>query len=118
MSEVEEALTLAEEEVKSPVAMRRRGACDKAFLALVKAVDQLLVKYGYTEPERHSERFSYLRDLEQRIPEIGRTELSEKLGARFSKAHIACFYEGRIDLAGEEVDKARNLIDEIKSFLN
>jgi len=117
MSEVEEALALAEVDVKSPAAMRRRDACDKAFLAVVKAVDRLLVKYGYPEPERHGERFAYLRELESKVPQIGKAELSEKLGARFGKAHIACFYEGKIELAEEEVEKARQLIEEIGKFL-
>jgi len=117
MSEVEEALALAEVEVKSPAAMRRRDACDKAFLAVVKAVDCLLVKYGYPEPERHGERFAYLRDLESKVPEISKAELSEKLGARFGKAHVACYYEGKIELAQEEVEKARQLIEEIGKFL-
>ncbi len=118
MSEIEEALALAEEEVRSPVAMRRRNACDKAFLAVIKAVDQLLVKHGYPEPERHGERFAYLRELESKVPEVGKAELSEKLGARFGKAHVACFYEGRVELAREEVEKARWLVEEIKKFLN
>ena len=59
---VEEALKEAEIEARSPVAIRRRNACDKAFLAVVKAIDQLLVKHGYREPERHGERFGYLRE--------------------------------------------------------
>ena len=117
MSEVEEALVLAEVEVKSPAAMRRRDACDKAFLAVAKAVDSLLVKYGYPEPERHGERFAYLRDLESKVPEMSKAELSEKLGARLGKAHVACFYEGKIELAQEEVEKARQLIEEIGKFL-
>ena len=117
LSEIAEALTLAEEEAHSPVAMRRRDSCDKAFLAVIKAVDQLLVKHGYPEPQRHGDRFSYLRGLESKVPEIGRAELSERLGARFSKSHVACFYEGKIELAGEEVEKARKLVEEIGKFL-
>jgi hypothetical protein len=117
MSEIEEALALAREEARSSVAMRRRDACNKAFLAVIKAIDQLLVKYGYPEPERHGERFAYLRELESKVPEIGRAELSEKLGARFGKAHVACFYEGRVELAQEEVEKALLLVEEIKKFL-
>ena len=117
VSEVDEAIALAEVEVKSPAAMRRRDACDKAFLAVIKAVDELLVKHGYPEPERHGERFAYLRELESKVLEIGKAELSEKLGARFGKAHIACFYEGKTELAEEEVEKARKLIEEIRKFL-
>ena len=111
---VEEALREAEIEARSPVAIRRRDACDKGFLAVVKAVDQLLVKHGYPEPERHGERFGYLRELENKVPRIGEAQISEKFGARFGKAHVACFYEGRIELAGEEVKKARQLVEEIK----
>ncbi|MEM2912540.1 MAG: hypothetical protein QW146_08570 [Candidatus Bathyarchaeia archaeon] len=117
MSIIEEALQEAEVEAKSPVAIRRRDACDKAFLAVIKAIDELLIKYGYPEPERHGERFSYLRELESKVPEIGKAELSEKFGARFGKAHVACFYEGRIELAGEEVKKAREFVEEIRKFL-
>jgi len=117
MSVVEEALREAETEARSPATIRKRDACDKAFLATIKAVDELLVKYGYPEPERHGERFAYLRDLESRVPEISKAELSEKLGARFGKAHVACFYEGRVELAQEEVEKARQLVEEVKKFL-
>jgi hypothetical protein len=117
VSEIDEVLSLAEEEARSPVAMRRRDACDKAFLAVIRAVDQLLIKHGYPEPECHGERFAYLRELESKVPEVGRAELSEKLGARFGKAHIACFYEGKVELAQEEVEKARLLVEEIKKFL-
>ncbi|MGQ9460274.1 MAG: hypothetical protein ACUVRA_03465 [Candidatus Bathyarchaeaceae archaeon] len=104
-------------EVKSPAAMRRRDACDKAFLAVIKAADKLLVKHGYPEPERHGERFAYLQELESKVPEIGRAELSEKLGARFGKVHIACFYEGKVELAQEEVEKARKLVREIEELI-
>ena len=117
MSEVDEALALAEEEARSSAPMRRRDSCNKAFLAVIKAVDQLLVKRGYPEPQRHGDRFAYLRELESKVPEIGKAELSEKLGARFSKAHVACFYEGKVELAEEEVGKARKLVEEIGKFL-
>lgn len=117
MSVVEEALREAEVEARSPVAMRRRNACDKAFLAAIKAVDRLLVEHGYPEPERHGERFAYLRELESKVPEIGAAELSEKLGARFGKAHVACFYEGKTELAQEEVRRARKLVEEVEKFL-
>jgi hypothetical protein len=43
---VEKALPKAEVEARSPVAMCRRDACDKPFLAVVKIVDQMLVKVG------------------------------------------------------------------------
>ncbi|MEA2090153.1 MAG: hypothetical protein U9O89_05285 [Thermoproteota archaeon] len=99
MSEIEEALASAEEEPRSTVAMRRRNAYDKAFLAVIKAVDQLLVKHGYPKPERRGERFAYLRELESKVPEIGGVELSEKFGARLDKAYVACFYEGKVELA-------------------
>jgi len=38
-------------------------------------------------------RFGYLRELEEKVPRIGEAQISEKLGARFGKAHVACFYE-------------------------
>lgn len=117
MSVVEEALREAEIEVRSPMDIRKRDACEKAFLAVIKAVDQLLIKHGYPEPQRHGERFGYLRELERKVPEIGEAQISEKLGARFGKAHVACFYEGRVELAIEEVEKARQLVEEIKRLM-
>jgi len=110
MSVVQEALEYAEREVKSPIPMAKREACDKAFLAIIKAIDEYLVIRGYPEPERHGERFGYVRDLEKNDPRVAKVELSEKLGARFGKAHEACFYGGRIELAEEEVAKAREMI--------
>jgi len=116
MSVVEEALEHAEREVKSPIPMSKRNACDEAFLAAVKAIDEFLVKRGYPEPERHGERFRYLRYLESADPEVARAELSEKLGARFGKAREACFYGGEIELAEEEVRKSRELVELIRSL--
>jgi len=52
-------------------------------------------------------RFGYLRELEEKVPRIGGAQISEKLGARFGKAHVAYFCGGRIELAAEEVKKAR-----------
>ncbi|MBS7637561.1 hypothetical protein KEJ49_01545 [Candidatus Bathyarchaeota archaeon] len=65
----------------------------RLFQAVIKAVDQLLVKHGYPEPERHGERFAYLRELKLIIqsPKSARLN-SERLGARFGKAHVSCSY--------------------------
>jgi hypothetical protein len=116
MGIVEEALEHAEREVKSPVPMAKREACDKAFLAVIKAVDDYLIARGFPEPERHSDRFRYVRELEKSDPRVAKVELSEKLGARFGKSHEACFYGGAIELAEEEVQKAKELVKIIKSL--
>jgi len=44
-----------------------------------------------------------LAEVEAKSPvaTIGEAELSEKVGAQFGKAHIACFYEGKVELIRE-----------------
>jgi hypothetical protein len=116
MGVVEEAIEHAEREVKSPAPMAKREACDKAFLAVIKAVDEYLVARGYPEPERHGERFGYVRDLEKKDPRIAKIGLSERLGARFGLSHEACFYGGRIEFAEDEIKKSKALIKLIKDL--
>jgi len=116
MGIVEEAMEHAEHEVKSSAPMVKREACDKAFLAVIKAVDEYLVERGYPEPERHGERFSYIRDLENKSPKLKKIGLSDQVGARFGLSHEACFYEGRTEFAQDEIVKSRKLIELIRSL--
>jgi len=113
---VEEALEHASREVKSPAPMAKRNACDKAFLAVIKAFDEYLIARGYPEPERHGDRFSYVRDLERKSPKLAKLRLSDKLGARFSLSHEACFYDGKIELAEEEIEKSKELVKIIQGL--
>ena len=116
MGIVEEALEHAEREVKSPIQMVKREACDKAFLAVIEAVDEYLIERGYPKPERHGERFGYLHDLERKSPKLKKIGLSDQVGARFGLSHEACFYGGRVELAKEEIVKSRKLIELIRSL--
>ena len=114
MDVIEEAIEHAEREVKSPMA--KREACDKAFLTVMKAIDEYLVARGYPEPERHGERFGYVRDLEKKDPSIAKIGLTERLGARIGLSHEACFYDGRIEFAEDEIKKSKALIKLIKDL--
>ena len=116
MSIVEEAIEHAEREVKSPAPMAKRNACDKAFLAVIKAVDEYLIARGYPEPERHGDRFGYIRDLEKKDPHVAKSGLSERVGARFGLSHEACFYDGKIELAEDEIEKSKSLIEMIRGL--
>ena len=116
MGVVEEAIEHAEREVKSPIQMAKREACDKAFLAVIYAVDEYLVERGYPKPERHGERFAYLHDLELKSPKLKEIGLSDRVGARFGLSHEACFYDGHVELAEDEIDKSKKLIKLIRSL--
>jgi len=116
MDVVEKAIEHAEREVKSPAPMVKREACNKAFLAVTKAVDEFLVARGYPEPERHADRFSYVHDLEKKDPHVAKTGLSDRLGARFGLSHEACFYGGRIEFAEDEIRKSKALIKLIRDL--
>jgi len=65
--DVRKLYPLTNAEAKSPVATRARDACGKTFPAVVKAVDHLLVKYGYLEAESHDEEVEKARELTREI---------------------------------------------------
>ena len=58
------------EGIESEDALRVRDACEKGWLATVKAVDALLLNYGFEEPKTHVDRRRKLGDLSRKVREV------------------------------------------------
>jgi hypothetical protein len=110
---VAEALGKAEAEVRSREEIDKRNACDKAFLAVIKAVDDFLSRRGYPIPRDHRERFKFLRELEEKDARVREMGIVDRLGARFHLAHELCFYGGEVEFAEDEVEKAKKLVEDL-----
>jgi hypothetical protein len=58
------------EGVKSGDMLKIRDACEKGWLATVKAVDALLLSYGFEETKTHVDRRRKLRDLSKKVHKV------------------------------------------------
>jgi len=65
--DVRKLYPLTDAEAKPPVATYSPDACGKTFFAVAKAVDHLLVKYGYLVAESHDEEAEKGRELTREI---------------------------------------------------
>jgi uncharacterized protein (UPF0332 family) len=113
----EEILGYAEEEFRRALETKDillyRNAADKAFLALVIAVNGFIVSRAGLTPRSHSDRRRFLREL-------GREDLRAIYSDLMRTLHDEAFYEGIYD--PEEVKyaikKVRDVIDEIKKAVS
>ncbi|MFZ8794978.1 MAG: PaREP1 family protein [Acidilobaceae archaeon] len=113
----EEILGYAEEEFRRALETKDillyRNAADKAFLALVIAVNGFIVSRAGLTPRSHSDRRRFLREL-------GREDLRAIYSDLMRTLHDEAFYEGVYD--PEEVKyaikKVRDVIDEIKKAVS
>jgi HEPN domain-containing protein len=113
----EEVLGYAEEEFRRALETKDillyRNAADKAFLALVIAVNGFIVLRTSTIPRSHSDRRKFLREL-------GREDLRAIYSDLMRTLHDEAFYEGVYD--PEEVKyaikKVRDVIEEIKKAIS
>jgi len=111
----EEILGYAEEEFRRALETKDillyRNAADKAFLALVIAVNGFIVSRAGLTPRSNSDRRRFLREL-------GREDLRAIYSDLMRTLHDEAFYEGVYD--PEEVKyaikKVRDVIDEIKKL--
>jgi HEPN domain-containing protein len=113
----EEVLGYAEEEFRRALETKDillyRNAADKAFLALVIAVNGFIVLRTSAIPRSHSDRRKFLREL-------GREDLRATYSDLMRTLHDEAFYEGVYD--PEEVKyaikKVRDVIEEIKKAIS
>jgi hypothetical protein len=113
----EEVLGYAEEEFRRALETKDillyRNAADKAFLALVIAVNGFIVLRTSTIPRSHIDRRKFLREL-------GREDLRATYSDLMRTLHDEAFYEGVYD--PEEVKyaikKVRDVIEEIKKAIS
>jgi hypothetical protein len=107
------------EGVKSGDSLKVRDSCGKGWLAAVKAVDALLIRYGYGEAVTHADRRRKLRELAGKLVEVSRLGIYDRVEARRSILHSDGFYSGVLtpEEAEEEFRKVGKLIEDVESLL-
>jgi len=107
------------EGVKEGDPLRIRDACDKGWLATVTAVDALLVRHGYEEAKTHADRRRKLKELADKLTEVSKVGLYDRIEARRSVLHNDGFYGGILTPkeVKEELNKVEGLIEDIKSLI-
>ncbi len=98
-----------------------RDAAGKAWLAVVKAIEALLLARGFKEDEikTYRQKRLALDSLDHRDLEIRKLGLRDRFAAREYNLHIRAFYDGeyRIETLKEELEKARKLVEDILSLI-
>ncbi|KUO93742.1 MAG: hypothetical protein AT713_04590 [Caldivirga sp. JCHS_4] len=107
------------ESVKSGDALRVRDACEKGWLATVKAVDALLLNYGFEESKTHIDRRRKLRDLSRKVREVAELGIYDRVEARRSTLHSDGFHSGILthEEVEEELRKVKKLIEDIEKLI-
>jgi len=109
----EEALREFEEGIRENNAYKIRDSAEKAWNAIIQATNALILKLTGKLPSSHWERRRMLRELEAKLPEIGRLMLRDRYGARERHLHEMVFYEGNID-----VEDIKYELERVKAYLN
>jgi len=115
----EESIKEFEEGVKENDPYKIRDSAEKAWNAVVQATNALILKFSGKLPSSHWERRRMLRELEMRVPEIGKLMLRDRYGARERHLHEMVFYEGNIDVEDirYELEKVRAYLDDVSKAL-
>jgi uncharacterized protein (UPF0332 family) len=105
--------------VKSGDALRVRDACEKGWLATVKAVDALLLSYGFEESKTHVDRRRKLRDLSKKVRKVAELGIYDRVEARRSTLHSDGFYSGILthEEVEEELRKVEKLIEDVEKLI-
>ena len=109
----EEALREFEEGVRENNAYKIRDSAEKAWNAIIQATNALILKLMGKLPSSHWERRRMLRELEAKLPEIGRLMLRDRYGARERHLHEMVFYEGNVD-----IEDVKYELEKVKAYLN
>jgi hypothetical protein len=114
------ALQELDEGVKSGDPLKVRDSCEKGWLAVVTAVDALLVRYGYEEAKAHPDRRRKLRDLSNKHQEVSRLGIYDRVEARRSILHNDGFYGGALapGEVREELGKVEKLIEDVEALIS
>jgi len=115
----EESIKEFEEGVRENNLYKIRDSAEKAWNAVVQATNALILKLSGKLPSSHWERRRMLRELETRVPEIGKLMLRDRYGARERHLHEMVFYEGNIDVEDirYELEKVRAYLDDVSRAL-
>jgi hypothetical protein len=115
----EESVREFEEGVKENNSYKIRDSAEKAWNAVIQATNALILKFSGKLPSSHWERRKMLRELEIRLPEMGKLMLRDRYGARERHLHETVFYEGNIDIEDikYELEKVRAYLNDIGNVL-
>ena len=120
LSEARKAVVAAsveyEESVKKGDVMKLRDACEKAWLATLKATDALLEAYGLGAGETYKDRRNKLwklKETERAVEDLG---IYDRFNARMVILHLQGFYDGEVSYEQfkDEVEKVGRYIDEVE----
>jgi len=124
LKEARDAYLKAREELKRSLekedTMLLRDACEKGWLAVVKATDALLEGKGLGKGESYKDRRDKLWELSRKDYAIEALGLHDRFGAREATLHIHGFYDGIIgwELANEELEKVERYLSDVDKLLN
>jgi hypothetical protein len=115
----ERAVREFEEAVMKKDVMGIRDSAEKAWNAVVQAVNALILHYAGVVPRSHFERRRMLRELERSVKEVGELGLSDRYMARFKVLHGETFYEGLIDVEQlrDEMAKVKRIIEDVERLV-
>lgn len=98
-----------------------RDAAEKAWNATIQATTALLLAKGFNEEEVKSYRQKRLtlEKLSTKDDKVKQLALRDRFMAREYTLHRRCFYDGEytIDAIQEEIEKAKQYIDDITKLL-
>jgi HEPN domain-containing protein len=112
----ERALRDFEEAIVKNYVIGIRDSAEKAWNAVVQAINALLIHYTGVMPRSHFERRKMLRELERSVREVGELGFSDRYMARFKILHGETFYEGVIDIEQlkDEMVKVKKIIEDVE----
>ncbi len=115
----ERALREFEEAVARNDVIGIRDSAEKAWNAVVQAINALIVYYTGVTPMSHFERRRKLRELEKSVREVGELGLADRYVARFNVLHGETFYEGLIDVEQlrDEMVRVERIIGDVERLV-
>ncbi|TDA41471.1 MAG: hypothetical protein DSO07_04410 [Thermoproteota archaeon] len=115
----EESIKEFEEGVRENNTYKIRNSAEKAWNAIIQATNAIILKLLGKLPSSHWERRRMLRELETRVPEMGKLMLRDRYGARERHLHETVFYEGNIDIEDikYELEKVRAYLNDVGKVL-
>jgi len=122
LSEARKAVAAAsieyEESVKRGDVMKLRDACEKAWLATLKATDALLEAYGLSAGRTHKDRRDKLWKLKGRERAIEDLGIYDRFNARMMILHLQGFYDGDVspEQFKDEMEKVSRYITEVEAL--
>lgn len=90
-----------------------RDACEKAWNAVILALNALFIKKGISLPKSHRERRIRIRELETSDEQVKKKAIFDRFMARDHILHERAFYDG--DVINEEIEEE---LKKVEIFIN